>query len=227
MRDHQWRRWVCLSGPCDLRAAHHRGDRLLVIKPGHRLAETQGWCRTSPPPSETSITINLRAGAAKSCSANRYGASQLVYWYPDKTSPRRRCNLKVFVVNTFSVFFRSSLVTGLQRRPGAGKSWRRDSVCSRCQPSKNEMRADARQWCVIAENNSKEGNWHRSKKKKIDEGWKRASHIRRFWTFDVSVSWQLLFDSLSVNLLSEAWDTLHDDPVSLSQSWYCTAFGRR
>ena len=161
MRDHQWRRWVCLSGPCDLRAAYHRRDRLLFLRPGHRLAETQGWCRTSPPPNETSITINLRPGAGKSCSANRYGASQFRYWCPDKTNPRRRCNLKVCAVNTFSVFFRSSLVTGLQRKPGAGKSWRRD----RCQPSKNEMRSDARQWRVIAENNSKEGNWHCSKKK--------------------------------------------------------------
>ena len=150
----------------------------------------QGLCRTSPPPNETSITINLRAGATKSCSANRYGASQFGYWYPDKTNPRRRCNLKVFVVNTFSMYFQSLLVKGLQRRPGAGKSWRRDSVCSRCQPSNIERRSGARQWR------------------------------------DFRVSWQLLFDSLSVNLLSEAWDTLHDDPVSLSQSWYCAAFGR-
>ena len=109
------------------------------------------------------------------------------------------------------VFFKVSagkdlLLTGLQRRSDADKSWRRDSVCSRCQPSKIEMRSGVRQWRVIAENNSKEGNRHRSKKK-IDEGWKRASRIRRFWTFDVRVSWQLLFDSLSVNLLSEAWDT--------------------
>ena len=58
------------------------------------------------------------------------------------------------------------LLTGLQRRPGADKRWRRDSVCSRCQPSKIEMRSGARQWRVIAENNSKEGNWHLSPKKK-------------------------------------------------------------
>ena len=151
--------------------AHHRRDLscLLFLRPDHRLAETQGLCRTSPPPNETSITINLQAGAAKSCSANRYGASQFRYWYPDKTNPRRRGNLKVFVVNTLAVFFFRSFCWKRCAANGLAKeAWRWQELASgqrlqQMSARKIEMRSSARQWRVIAENNSKEGNWHLSK----------------------------------------------------------------
>ena len=47
---------------------------------GHSLAQTQDFCRTSPPSNETSITNNLRDGAAGCSIPNKYGASQWRFW---------------------------------------------------------------------------------------------------------------------------------------------------
>ena len=99
----------------------------------------------------------------------------------------------------------------------AGKSWPQESVvCSRCQVSKIDLLSKAGQWRVMTENISKEGYLH-STKKKFDDGWKRACHMTRFWTFHVRVSWSLLFDALLVYFLSDVWETLHDDSVSLNR----------
>ena len=55
---------------------------------------------------------------------NKHGASQLVYWYPDKIMPRRRDNLRVFVENTFAVFFRSFC-------------WKRFAANGKCAPERD------------------------------------------------------------------------------------------
>ena len=50
--------------------------------------------------------------------------------------------------------------------------------------------------------------------------------MTRFWTFHVRVSWSLLFDALFVYFLSDVWETLHDDPVSLNRRC-CTVCDKR